>query len=600
MTRLRAARVLLVLAAVAAVLSAWAFFTGGFRVYVLGIPLSVRGADRAGFVAIVCLVSGFFLHDPLQRRARLLIERLPHRLRPLLTVARVVPVFPALAVTASLLVFLAGTAFGTRAAGGADVYGYVSQAELWRTGDLRIHQDFVASVPWPHAEWTFTPLGYRPAGRYTIVPSYPPGLPLLMLLFSLGLGATGPYYVSWVAGAALVLLTYALGARMSGPVVGITAALSVAVSPIVLMMTFSAMSDVPVSAWWMAALLLATRGTRLSAAASGLAAGAAVLVRPNLVFLAIVPLAISILRSENWRQRWFARAVSFTAAFVPFPLFIAWLFNDLYGSPLTSGYGENAGLFSWDYIAVNIRQYPRWIWESQGPFAFTFLLTPFLLLLRGPSFVLRAAFFTFIVLIFACYLVYLPFDAWWYTRFLLPGYPLMFVLGADVVWSGTAPFGRRAQRAAGTLFAIAMIFFGAKQTFDRDIKEVGHGEQKYAEVGRHVRVTLPPNAIVYAMQHSGTVRHYSGRLTLRYDWLQPNWLDESIEHLVKAGYVPFILLDNWEVPQFRERFASQKYVAVVAEDPPERPCTHTTYLYRIFPAPGLTVSERIPQIARCP
>src|SRR5688500_6648508 len=222
--RLRAARILLVFAAVAAALSVWAAITGGFRVYILGIPLSVRGADRAGFVAIVCLAVGSFLYEPLQRRARLLLERAPHRLRPRFAVSCIVPVFPALAVTVSLLVFAAGSAFGTRAAGGADVYGYVSQAELCRKGDLRVHQDFVASVPWPHAEWTFTPLGYRPAAHYTIVPTYPPGLPLLMLVFSLALGATGPYYVPWVAGAALVLLTYALGTRLSGPVVGITAA----------------------------------------------------------------------------------------------------------------------------------------------------------------------------------------------------------------------------------------------------------------------------------------------------------------------------------------------------------------------------------------
>ena len=43
-------------------------------------------------------------------------------------------------------------------AAGSDAYGYVSQVDLWLQGHLHIDQSFGASVPWPMARWTFTPV----------------------------------------------------------------------------------------------------------------------------------------------------------------------------------------------------------------------------------------------------------------------------------------------------------------------------------------------------------------------------------------------------------------------------------------------------------
>jgi Dolichyl-phosphate-mannose-protein mannosyltransferase len=586
--RLRLARALFAIAAAAAALAAWAFLTGGFRVHVFGVPLSVRGADRAAFIALACAIIGTSLHDGLQRRLWTGVE----------VVGRI-PVLPTLAALAAAFVLWAGVTFGTRATGGADVYGYVSQAALWRKGDLRIHQDFVASIPWPNAEWSFSPLGYRPAGNYTIVPTYPPGLPLLMVAFSFVLGDVGVYAVPWVSGTGLVLLTYALGTRLSGPVVGTTAALSVAVSPIVLMMTFSAMSDVPVAAWWMMALLLAAHQTRTGAAAAGIAAGMAVLIRPNLVPLGMVPFVVAVGRPTRGQPHWLWRAAFFALAFVPFPLFIGWLFNDLYGSPFTSGYGDNSALFAWVHVPINLRRYPQWILESQGPFVFLFLLAPVFLLRRDGRTHLRASFLAFTALLFICYLPYLPFDAWWWTRFLLPAYPLMFILAAEVVWLGAERFGKRTRTAAVLLFALVMVYYGGTHSYHWRVYRVGHGEQRYAEIGRHVDRTLPKNAVVIAMQHSGTVRYYSDRLTVRYDYIDANWLDRAIDHLLRAGFEPFFLLDNWEVPVVREKFASQRHGALVAAEPEAVPCTHTTYVYRMVMRPGVPPSERVPKISDC-
>src|SRR5690348_15711444 len=90
---------------------------------------------------------------------------------------------PALLAAALAVALTLTTAhYGPRAVGGADEYGYASQADLWLKGRLTIDQSFVRQVPWPFAERAFAPLGYHPHpnDRGTLVPTYSPGLPLLL------------------------------------------------------------------------------------------------------------------------------------------------------------------------------------------------------------------------------------------------------------------------------------------------------------------------------------------------------------------------------------------------------------------------------------
>jgi len=80
----------------------------------------------------------------------------------------------------ALAVLWAGIRWGALVAGGADSYGYVSQAGLWQQGLPIVQQDLVRSSPWPGAAHTWSPLGYRPSPHQldAIVPLYSPGLPL--------------------------------------------------------------------------------------------------------------------------------------------------------------------------------------------------------------------------------------------------------------------------------------------------------------------------------------------------------------------------------------------------------------------------------------
>src|SRR5439155_12318257 len=100
-------------------------------------------------------------------------------------------------------------------AGGSDSYGYVSQIDLWLQGHPFVDQPWAAQVPWPDGPGTFTPLGYSllPSGT-TIVPTYTPGLPLLMALIKVVAGYRAMFAVEPLSAAILVLATYGLGRRL--------------------------------------------------------------------------------------------------------------------------------------------------------------------------------------------------------------------------------------------------------------------------------------------------------------------------------------------------------------------------------------------------
>ena len=82
-------------------------------------------------------------------------------------------------------------------------------------------------------------------------------------------------------------------------------------------------------------------------------------------------------------------------------------------------------------------------------------------------------------------------------------------------------------------------------------------ERRYVDVGRYIDVTLPSNGVFIAGVHAGSIRYYSGRLTLNYDHLQPRWLDDAIAALQSRGLHPFIAVEADEERLFRERFGER-------------------------------------------
>jgi len=87
-------------------------------------------------------------------------------------------------------------------------------------------------------------------------------------------------------------------------------------------------------------------------------------------------------------------------------------------------------------------------------------------------------------------------------------------------------------------------------------------ESRFVVTGRYAARALPSNAVVLAVQQSGSLRYHGGRETIAWDGIAPDALDRTIAWLRANGYQPFIALEDVEEPRFRRRFLSQRLGAL--------------------------------------
>jgi hypothetical protein len=231
-----------------------------------------------------------------------------------------------------------------------------------------------------------------------------------------------------------------------------------------------------------------------------------------------------------------------------------------YGRPLKSGYGQLVDLYGWENLIPNLARYPRWLLDAHTPLVLFAFAVPLLFVAgkREPIELQRRAFgamlAVFVLALFGCYFFYQPFDAWWYLRFLLPSFPALFVLTAAGLFGFAQRFGPTGPRIAGLLILLVSVR-GVAYSADHSVFDVKEGESKYVMVGRYIERRLPEHAAFISVQHSGSIRYYSGRLTVRYDYIGPSQLDAAVDELRRHGYRPYVLLEKSEEPDFRARFA---------------------------------------------
>jgi hypothetical protein len=553
MTRLNRGELLLVLAAVSAVFAVFVGATGGVDTRLAGIAIRSRSWERPATVAALLGIAGFYFSR--------------HRLRSWAPAAARA-IVPALVLWALFVALW----FGTYAAGGADSFGYLSQAQLFAHGRLTDTMPRHDGFDWPDVPATLTPLAYtRNAVPDVLVPVYPPGLPMMMAPLTL-IDARAVFLLVPICAAFTIWLTVLLGRELNDPAAGVLGALLVAVSPTFLLQSVQPMSDVPVAALWLASLLLARRPSAGAAILAGAVASLAVLVRPNLAPLVAVVAAVCA-TAEAPRidgaqappiARWRRPLLALVAAF-PGIAALAAIQAVRYGSPSGSGYGSFDDLFGLSNIAPNLARYPRWMTAAHTPFIWLWLFAPigFGALARGvKAFAwLLYAFAAAVVLAYLPYVYFRP-DEWSYTRFLLPALPLMTVLGAMVLLGVARRVVPSAPVLAAAAVSLIVAAFSIHHAIAQGVFEMRAAERKYPIVGAFVRERLPATAFVFAAQHSGSVRYYSGRPTLRWDMLDAASLDRAIGSLRRAGYEPFVVLDAGEDEEFRARFGARQQQAL--------------------------------------
>jgi hypothetical protein len=520
-------RSLLTLAALNLAVVVWDIVTGGIYFTIFGVVFSSWEIGKPLRYAAGCAATAVWLRDRAAVRASWDI-RWPWAARAAIAVAL---------ASSGVAIW-----FGVRAAGGADAYGYVSEAAQWLRHSL-VADDPLAAVT-PQLGAAVAPAGYTLApGGGGLVGVYPPGLPLTMA-FAQWLGGSQAVFlvVPLFAGMA-VWFTYVAGARAASDRVGLLAAIVLACSPLFFLQSFEPMSDVPAVAWWTAAWAISMSSGSWSAFGAGVATAAAILTRPNLAPLAPIVAASAALSAPRLR-----RVAAFAAPVAAGCLLVAAFNAALYGSPMLSGYGPVGALFSWANGAANIRAYTRWMND---------LYSPAILLALAAPWVCRRV--VWLMLAFSAgvalsYLFYVPFGDWPFARFLLPAIPLMLVMTSAVAVAGIERLPPALRSSAAIVCAALLAARGVDVANRLHVFDVAAAEQRYATIGEYVGRTLPPNAVVVASIHSGSVRRYGKRLTLRWDALPPDGLDRAIAVLRDRGYAPYLLLEDWEEPLYRDHF----------------------------------------------
>ena len=478
----------------------------------------------------------------------------------------------ALAVVLAAALGSVGIAHGTYSASSADAAGYVSQAYLLSSGHLLRDEPLARQVGWPDAEWTFSPLGYRPGiNPGEIAPTYPPGLPVVMAAARVAAGDAAPFGVAPVLGAVAVLCTFALGALLHSRLAGLVAATLLATSPIVLFQVVQPMSDVPVTAWWALAWLFALAPLAQAPFAAGATTGIAILTRPNLAPLVlVVGVALALARPSPARTVG-ARWLPFAAGLLPAGGALCLVNWRLYGSPLASGYGAVGDLFSLDAILPNARAYAMRVVQGELPALVLTACAVVVLLIcrlkpeasaaRPPCRSIRDAALLAVAataVVLTCYLPYAVFTEWSYLRFLLPVFPLAFAVAGGLVAGAAA---RIPEPVRGITFVAALtvvcsvnvVHANREQAFNLRLFEA-----RYRTAGRYLDAALPDNVAIIAGQQSASARHYTGLPVVRWDLLTID-LDAAIAALGNLGRHPLVLIEDWEMGPLRARFPRSRY-----------------------------------------
>jgi 4-amino-4-deoxy-L-arabinose transferase-like glycosyltransferase len=408
-------------------------------------------------------------------------------------------------------------------AGGSDNSGYFNEARLFSHGRIHATERVLTTLPAADTPlWLYVPLGFRPtvAGSTQMVPTYPPGLPLLLV--------PAAWIAGWPHAGDMLLLLHSLAgialtfafARYCGlpPSWSLVAAAILAASPLYLFLSLQALSDVPATVWAAAAVVAALRSREHDrwALAAGLCLSVGLLVRPTNVLVGI-PVLIAVGLSHR-------RLLLLALGSFPGIAAALAINHAAYGSALTSGYGAIGVEFHRDLVAGTFAFYAKWLPLLLSP---VILLAPATVLLLRVSPRAAAVLLSWLLLFVGFYSAYRwTHENWWFLRFLLPAAPALIVGGLVVAQrclQGVESRGGRALLLCPLLVAVVAVTVEATRTKQlREAWTIGHGERKYGRVAAWLNQHVPPNSAVISFQTSGALYYFTDFVLLRFDELMPD------------------------------------------------------------------------------
>lgn len=480
----------------------------------------------------------------------IMVWRSERSLRPLLARLPTVILLAVLGAQAITYIY-----YGVRVCGGLDSFGYVGASQLLATGRLIEPQPLASLLPYPEAPRVAAPLGFVVAADGTSrAPRFPLGLPILMAIAG-AITPAGPFVVPLIMALATLGVAYAIASSNTTPASGLMAAGLLSASPTFVNGAIQPMSDVTATCWLLGALYLTFWRHRWPVAA-GCCMGMAIWTRPALAGAGLALVVMELLAPLVNRQKvHLAFAAPLALVVGAFIAGLAALNHTLYGTWGDSGYGATSDLFALGRVGVNVWTYGRWLTYAHGYWLWAGLAIAIAIgrrqLAMWQSLGVAAA-------AAVPYLLYFTWDDWEAGRFVLPTLAVLLVITARglMAWTGSSRWILPRNLVAVLL---VLVFANASQQFLHRHGVYGYwrSEAKYPRLGGWVASHTSTAAVVIAGLHSGSLRYYANRETLRWDEMPSNGLVATVEALSRADYDIFVALDvPSEGDRFRERFRS--------------------------------------------
>jgi hypothetical protein len=160
-------------------------------------------------------------------------------------------------------------------------------------------------------------------------------------------------------------------------------------------------------------------------------------------------------------------------------------------------------------------------------------------------------------------------------------------------------------RIIGAILVLSLGAHGLWISRRDGVFSIGRQQDVYVAAAELVDRATDPSSVLLSVQHSGSLRYYAARTTLRFDALDADGLDRAVDWLAQHGAHPYLLVEPWERDQFRKQFGDRSALGRL-EMPPVAiyQSGATLYLYDLLsrqpagpdpePTGGIAV-PRVPQ-----
>lgn len=418
-------------------------------------------------------------------------------------------------------------------ASGSDPSGYMNDVALILDKNLHAKQRIVEEVSDKISTSAYIPLGFKPVENNEMVPTYPFGLPILIALVSLLFGVdNAPEITLWLHAIASIILIYFLAKEFGlEKFWAVIASVLLAINPLFVQSFGWMMSDMP-AMFWCSLVIFSALKTRQKiewAIVSGIAIGVAVMIRPTNILIFIPALMIF---GKNLRA-----LIYFGFAGLPFAVLQGFLNYNCYGEIFTTGYGDFSNFFKLEFVPQTFFAYTNYLFLELTPFV-VLALAVFWNRNKNSKIII---FWALPFLIFYSF-YYFTSEVWWYMRFILPAFPAIIL--AMILFLRDIHKSAPQLRMALIISFLSLSFFWQASVILRyDL--LRHDESRYLKVNNWAEENLPKNAVIFAMQSSGSLFYYTDFTIVRYDVLSRDELNK-----INVSSRPFFaILHNFELNQ---------------------------------------------------